>query len=52
MSAIYNRIASIEAKLKILQELLHGGSTAVTVNEINEMTVEYFENKLVSEVEA
>lgn len=48
-------ITSLEALLRTIQDKLNSGSSAVdtvTVNEINDMIVEYFENKTVSEVEA
>lgn len=48
-------IGNLEALLRTIQEKLNSGSSSVdtvTVNEINDMIVEYFENKTVSEVEA
>ena len=48
-------ITSLETLLRTIQEKLNSGSSSVdtvTVNEINDMIVEYFENKTVSEVEA
>ena len=43
----------MESIVKIIQEKLGLGTVdTVTVNEINDMIVEYFENKTVSEVEA
>lgn len=46
-------IANLETLLKDIQEKLNSGSVdEITVNEINDMIVEYFENKTVSEVEA
>lgn len=48
-------ITSLEALLRTIQDKLNSGSSSVdtvTVNEINDMIVEYFENKTVSEVEA
>lgn len=46
-------LAKLESIVKVIQEKLGLGTVdTVTVNEINDMIVEYFENKTVSEVEA
>ena len=46
-------LAKLESIVKVIQEKLGIGTVdTVTVNEINDMIVEYFENKTVSEVEA
>lgn len=48
-------LVRLENILKDIQEKINSGQTvidSVTVNEINDMIVEYFENKTVSEVEA
>lgn len=46
-------LSELESIVKIIQEKLGLGTVdTVTVNEINDMIVEYFENKTVSEVEA
>ena len=47
-------LVRLENILKDIQEKINSGQTvidSVTVNEINDMIVEYFENKTVSEVE-
>lgn len=47
-------ITNLESILRAIQEKLNTTPSvdSVTVNEINDMIVEYFENKTVSEVEA
>ena len=55
VSELKGDIGNLEALLRTIQEKLNSGSSSVdeiTVNEINDMIVEYFENKTVSEVEA
>ena len=55
ISDLKSDIKSLEALLRTIQDKLNSGSSTVdtvTVNEINDMIVEYFENKTVSEVEA
>lgn len=55
ISKLSGDLVRLENLLKDIQEKINSGQTvidSVTVNEINDMIVEYFENKTVSEVEA
>lgn len=53
ISSLKEDLSELESIVKIIQEKLGLGTVdTVTVNEINDMIVEYFENKTVSEVEA
>ena len=54
LEIILNDIAHLENLLNQIQDKLNQGTVVdnITVNEINNMIVEYFENKKVSEVEA
>ena len=53
ISSLKEDLSELESIVKIIQEKLCLGTVdTVTVNEINDMIVEYFENKTVSEVEA
>ena len=53
ISSLKEDLSKLESIVKVIQEKLGLGTVdTVTVNEINDMIVEYFENKTVSEVEA
>ena len=53
IDALKSDLSELESIVKVIQEKLGLGTVdTVTVNEINDMIVEYFENKTVSEVEA
>lgn len=55
VAALKLDLANLEILLRAIQDKLNSGSSTidtVTINEINDMIVEYFENKIVAEVEA
>ena len=54
ITEIKSDLADLESLLRQIQYKLNQGTVVdnITVNEINDMIVEYFENKKVSEVEA